>query len=129
MAEKILTREALYALVWAEPISKVAPRFGLSDRGLAKICESRKIPVPPRGYWAKLAHGHKVTQPSLPPWTGRGDGRIFVEREPKVQKPAERLPTEIEFEHRPENRIVVPARLGKVHPLVNKAREALKAAR
>ena len=35
------TREAVYALVWSEPISKIAPRFGLSDRGLAKICESR----------------------------------------------------------------------------------------
>ena len=33
-----LTREELYAQVWAEPMTKLAQRYGLSDRGLAKIC-------------------------------------------------------------------------------------------
>ena len=32
-----LTREALYAEVWAEPMTKVARWYGLSDRRLAKV--------------------------------------------------------------------------------------------
>jgi len=31
-----LTREQLYALVWTEAIQKIAPRYGLSDRGFGK---------------------------------------------------------------------------------------------
>ena len=34
-----LTRDELYAQVWAVPISKLARRYGLSDRGLVKICD------------------------------------------------------------------------------------------
>jgi hypothetical protein len=29
-----LTRKDPYDLVWTEPIMKIAPRYGLSDRGL-----------------------------------------------------------------------------------------------
>jgi hypothetical protein len=32
------TREELYTLVWSEPIQKIAPRYGLSDRGFGKLC-------------------------------------------------------------------------------------------
>lgn len=60
-------REELYRLVWSEPMSKLAPRYGLSDRGLAKLCHRMAVPVPPRGHWAKLAHGKNSTQPPLPP--------------------------------------------------------------
>jgi hypothetical protein len=41
-----LTREALYELVWAEPMRTVAQGFGLSDVGLAKKCRRMNIPVP-----------------------------------------------------------------------------------
>jgi hypothetical protein len=46
---------------------KVAPEFGLSGNGLAKLCRREGIPVPERGYWAKLAHGKRVKRPSLQP--------------------------------------------------------------
>lgn len=61
-----LNREALYDLVWSEPIAKVAPKIGVSDVALAKICQKLSVPRPPRGYWARLAHGHAVTKPPLP---------------------------------------------------------------
>ena len=60
-----LNRKALYDLVWAKPISTVAKDYGLSDRGMAKLCERNSIPVPPRGYitsagsqreWGDLSH-------------------------------------------------------------------------
>lgn len=59
---RILTRRELYDLVWATPISKLAADFGISDRGLAKICERHRVTGPTRGYWAKLAAGKKVKQ-------------------------------------------------------------------
>jgi len=60
-----LTRRELYNRVWREPMVNVAKDFGLSDRGLAKICERAAIPVPPRGYWAKKAAGKRVVRPPL----------------------------------------------------------------
>jgi hypothetical protein len=38
MAEQ-LTREQLFDLVWSAPVTKVAPKLGLSDVGLAKRCK------------------------------------------------------------------------------------------
>jgi len=50
-------RETLYNEVWTEPVTVVAQRYGLSDVGLAKICRSLTIPLPSRGYWAKIKAG------------------------------------------------------------------------
>lgn len=61
-----MKREALYNLVWTIPVSKLARQFQLSDRGMAKLCQREGIPVPPRGYWAKMAVGQPVTQAPLP---------------------------------------------------------------
>jgi len=61
-----MKREALYNLVWTVPMAKLAREFQLSDRGMAKLCQRERIPVPPRGYWAKLAAGHAVRQTPLP---------------------------------------------------------------
>lgn len=52
-----LEREALYREVWAEPVTKVARRYGISDVGLQKICRRLEVPLPPRGYWARVAAG------------------------------------------------------------------------
>jgi len=60
-----LTREELYAQVWAEPMSKLAKRYGLSDRGLAKTCARMGIPVPGRGYWARVQSGQVPPQAKL----------------------------------------------------------------
>jgi hypothetical protein len=62
-----ISRRDLYDLVWQRPMWKVAPEFGLSGNGLAKLCRRVGIPVPERGYWAKLAHGKRVKRPSLQP--------------------------------------------------------------
>ena len=60
----VLTREALYQRVWSNPVESVAQQLGISGRGLSKICLRFEIPVPPRGYWAKLAAGKR--QPKIP---------------------------------------------------------------
>ena len=58
-------REELYEEVWAEPVTKVAKRYAISDVGLRKICLDLGVPLPPVGYWAKLAAGRAVKRPPL----------------------------------------------------------------
>lgn len=61
-------REKLYNEVWAEPVITVAKRYGVSDNGLRKRCLAVGIPLPSKGYWAKLKSGKPVQQqPKLPP--------------------------------------------------------------
>ena len=65
--EKIeITREQLYQRVWEKPLRQVAQEIGISDVGLKKACIRLSVPSPPRGYWAKLDAGKKVTKPDLP---------------------------------------------------------------
>ena len=65
MAQHLFDREELYAMVWAEPMRTLAARLGVSDVGLAKACRRAMVPVPERGYWAKLQHGKATTKPPL----------------------------------------------------------------
>ncbi|MEJ6004757.1 hypothetical protein WG899_04295 [Paucibacter sp. AS339] len=60
-------REKLYAEIWAVPMIHLSKRYGLSGPGLRQFCEKLGIPVPGRGHWAKLAAGHEVPRPTLPP--------------------------------------------------------------
>ena len=61
------TREELYELIWAAPLVTLAKRFGISDRGLAKLCDRHKIPRPPQGYWLRLELGKPDEKTPLPP--------------------------------------------------------------
>lgn len=60
-----IIRADLYAMVWRTPMHKLAPEFGISDVGLAKLCRRQGVPLPPRGYWAKLHFGKRVRRPPL----------------------------------------------------------------
>lgn len=82
-----ITREKLHELVWSEPITKIAPRYGLSDRGLGKLCARFGIPVPPGGYWAKKAAGKRVTQKPLPPRHQNQADTIVLSRQRLVPPP------------------------------------------
>lgn len=66
MATHEFTRQELYDLVWSIPMTKLAERYGISGNGLAKACRTAAIPVPERGYWAKLRAGKKTTRRALP---------------------------------------------------------------
>ena len=58
-----VTRERLYEEVWTTPVSTLAKKYGLSDRGLGKMCERHRVPRPGRGYWAKRHAGGIAEQP------------------------------------------------------------------
>lgn len=70
-----LTREELYGLVWASPMTKVAKQFGLSDVALHKICRKHDVPTPPQGYWAKKKFGKPVT---VTPLQSGDTGPIYI---------------------------------------------------
>ncbi len=60
-----LSREGLYELVWSKPMTELAQDFGLSDVALAKRCRKLGVPVPGRGYWARVAAGQAPRQAAL----------------------------------------------------------------
>ena len=61
-----ITREALYELVWSEPMLRVAERYRVSSSFMARVCQCMGVPRPPRGHWAKLSHGKPSPKPPLP---------------------------------------------------------------
>src|SRR5258707_4933833 len=61
-----LSREDLYELAWSKPITELAKDFGISDVGLAKRCKRLGIPLPGRGYWARVDAGQTPYRPKLP---------------------------------------------------------------
>ena len=71
------SRQELYDLVWSQPIATLAETYGVTDVGLAKACRRAGIPVPHRGYWAKLSAGQKVEKPGLIP-TPTGNREIVI---------------------------------------------------
>lgn len=61
-----MKRSDLYQKVWSVPMTRLAAELGISDVGLAKTCRRHSIPVPPRGYWAKLKAGQHPARIPLP---------------------------------------------------------------
>jgi hypothetical protein len=60
------TREKLYEEVWTRPVAHVARGLNVSDVAVAKICRKLAVPVPGRGYCAKLAAGDTPKRAPLP---------------------------------------------------------------
>lgn len=83
-----LTRQELYDLVWSEPVVTIAGRHGVSGRAIGKLCERRRIPVPPRGYWAKAAAGKAFTKPDLPDFVERPKRVTARDRDKSVISPS-----------------------------------------
>ena len=62
----VYDRATLYQEVWTAPVTEVAKKYKVSDVAIHKVCKTLDIPVPPRGYWAKLRAGKAVTKTPLP---------------------------------------------------------------
>jgi len=77
-AAHYVTREYLHQLVWESPVSEVAARFEISDVGLAKACRRAAIPIPPRGYWARLEAGQRLDPAPLPAAPTQYLGKIRI---------------------------------------------------
>jgi len=66
MEPETWNREELYKDVWEQPLTKLQAKYGVSNVAIGKACRKLKVPLPGRGYWAKLAAGHQVKQLPLP---------------------------------------------------------------
>jgi hypothetical protein len=58
-------RTVLYEQVWSQPVQAVAKSYGISGVRLGKVCRTLQVPVPPRGYWARVQNGYSARRPSL----------------------------------------------------------------
>jgi hypothetical protein len=116
-------------------MTKVAPRFGLSDVGLAKVCKRYDIPRPPVGYWAQKHVGKEPDRTPLPPAEDEARDSIEFSTEEKI-KPTpsltaadrvrdEQLKKLVAFEEQPENQIIVSENPSKYHPFVRDTKAAL----
>jgi hypothetical protein len=59
-------RNSLYEEVWNAPLTKLGPKYGMSDNGLRKVCRAMNIPLPSAGHWAKVAANKAVKRTPLP---------------------------------------------------------------
>jgi hypothetical protein len=117
-----LTRKELYREIWATPMSRLAREHGLSDRGLAKICERHRIPRPPRGYWAKRQFGQKPRQTPLPKEENQAKATITL-------WPGTAPDRSVDRRAEPTIEILVPETLAELHPLVARTEKSLRSAR
>ena len=82
-----MSRDELYAQIWAKPMTKVAAEYGVTGTALKKTCNRHQIPTPPLGYWAKLQHGKTVKKPGLPKLEGSHLKTIRVAGNPALNLP------------------------------------------
>lgn len=114
-----LSRQQLYDLVWSEPVSKIAPRFGVSDVWLAKICRAANIPLPPRGHWAKLVHGKASERTPLPRATDGVPSTVVITRgKPNQPESRSEEDEQIKAAVATSPPIPVPRELRQPHPFV-----------
>ena len=129
-----LSRSELYELVWSEPMSTLAPKYGLSDVGMAKICRRLRVPRPWRGYWARKDAGQTVKPTPLPKLPASSPAEFLevtihrgvVSAADKAEGP---VAEQARFEALPENRISVAEILSDPHPLVALTVKALRGAK
>lgn len=129
MKEFRIERETLYNEVWTEPITKLSPKYGISDVGLIKICKKLGIPMPGRGHWAKKR------PPQRPPLPAKHSGPSYViHRVTEQQEIIKSMPKEdpeeitalIAHENDPKNKVTVAERLFNPHPFVQETKLALE---
>ena len=119
LSVRSLSREVLYTLVWTTPISRLARDFGISDRGLSKICDRLEVPVPPRGYWARKEAGQAVVQYRLLKASPGTPLSVDIAPTPPpevptpVPKPADNSRADLK-----DGQLAVPERLNKPHPII-----------
>ena len=105
-----ITREELFRIVWSEPLSSAAERFGMSGNGLGKLCDRLHIPRPPRNHWTR-AEKDRAAPPKLdPPPAGIGQEVAVGDR-----APTGRRRTRLDPEERREQLMDAAARIALDH--------------
>lgn len=114
-----VTREELYRQVWEKPMVKLSAEYGISDNGLAKICDRLQVPYPPRGYWAKKASGQKVVEFKLPEAKPDTPPNVRITPTPKSAAVSDTPEIRAVNELRASiGEITVSQRLSRPHPII-----------
>lgn len=123
-----LTRQQLYELVWATPLSKLATRYGLSDVGLAKLCRRHNVPIPYRGYWARVSSGQTPSRIPMPKGDDVSISLVPVQTEAESPRDEE-IEVAIAKSTRFSSEDVVSASLDELHPAVRRVKSLLSKAK
>lgn len=123
--EQTLSRDQLYEDVWTRPVIQIAKELGISDVALAKICRKLSVPLPPRGYWARIAAGRSPRKPELP----RTEATAPTSHSLRLWRPPSGLVARpLSKEDRDLPAIAVAQTLENPHPLVRRTEAYLKRA-
>jgi hypothetical protein len=123
----VFERETLYEQVWKEPLLTVARSYGVSDVYLGRICRELDIPLPGRGYWAKLRAGKSPRRLKLPRLKkGQRDRVVSYHRTPVPRRTLE-LPADAALVL--ATPIIVASELAEPHRLVATAARRLAKAK
>lgn len=111
MENIILTRQELFELVWAQPMTVLAKRYDISDVGLRKACLRMNIPIPKAGHWQKVRAGRKIRIPELPLSDSKQEITLQEVDGTKNKKEYPWTQRQLEIESDPKLNLVVPDKL------------------
>lgn len=130
MTRSLLTRQQLYDLVWSKPTRTLAAELGISDSMIGKLCKKHNVPKPPLGYWSRLSNGYQDKKTPLPNSKDPQLESIQINPDNKDVLQTD-FPEEImgllSFEDKPQNKITIPERLNKTHPIISAAKKSMLA--
>lgn len=120
-------REALYELIWTEPVSKLAPQFAISGVGFAKMCKRLGVPLPGRGFWARKQAGQTPVRLPLPKAKPGQNQRVQLRRlNDDAQLAASEAKQRTAEEKKALTDVEWPSELVDPHPLIRAASNRLK---
>lgn len=126
-----LSRESLFEMVWSQPMTKLAAQFKISDVALTKICRRHEIPVPGRGFWARVAAGYPLKRPELrlPSRQELEEIRIFGSSYARVKPEIREAERDAKaMESAADRKIIVGKRLDDLHPVAQATLQRLRKA-
>ncbi|WP_153042738.1 hypothetical protein [Rufibacter ruber] len=121
----ILNREELYHMVWQEPATQLALRYGIPYHDFKKICDALAIPLPGSGHWSKVRAGKESPMVALPT-DYSGPSETIIQPVLKKQKASliSSIQKEAEADHK--SALKVPTRLTDPDKLIIAAKVQLE---
>jgi hypothetical protein len=123
------SREELYELVWAKPVSKLEQELTVSNWDIKQWCKKLEVPLPPVGHWARIQFGKPVERIPLPPLspdTEKGLVKTETSPEPDLRGSRQVHEPPILFPGEKELSFAVPDRLVNPDKLITAAEHTLR---
>lgn len=126
MGNITFNRLELYKLVWSEPMTSIASKYGISASTVRKISKEMNIPIPNMGHWQKIQYGKSVSVIELPS-NYTGNQNYTLEYREMSNSEGSSLSAQrnlqLEIENNPGLNFSVPSKLKKPDILIIKAKE------